>query len=215
MKLCARGCFLRRLGLLGELRKRGRAGDGEFRQALAVERDAGVFQPADEPAVREAMLSGSRVDADDPQSPEVPLLTTASDERVLERRVDRLFRGAIEFALVGVITFGQAQQLLALGAANRSSFYTRHLKLLTSFLVDSHLYGSILASFGVSTAATTVVPRSARLRLVVLLFRMCCLNALLRKNFPLLVRLKRLAAPRCVFSFGIVFYPCGAQRRPP
>src|SRR4030095_8050683 len=71
-------------------------------------------------------------------------------------------------------------------------------------LLDFHLYGSIRASFGVSTAATVVVPRSARLRLVVLLLRMCCLNALLRRNFPVFVRLKRLAAPRCVFSFGIV-----------
>jgi hypothetical protein len=32
---------------------------------------------------------------------------------------------------------------------------------------------------------------------------MCCLNALLRRNFPVDVFLKRLAAPRCVFSLGI------------
>src|SRR5258708_5242460 len=33
---------------------------------------------------------------------------------------------------------------------------------------------------------------------------MCCLNAFPRRNFPLLVRLKRLAAPRCVFS--LIFF---------
>src|SRR5438034_7867794 len=67
-----------------------------------------------------------------------------------------------------------------------------------------HLYGSILASFGASAASTTVVPRSPRFRLVDLLLRRCCLNAFPRRNFPFFVRLKRLAAPRCVFSFGIV-----------
>src|SRR5262249_55108968 len=73
-------------------------------------------------------------------------------------------------------------------------------------LESFYLYGSMRASFGTSTSATVVVPLSARFRLVVLLLRMCCLNALLRRNFPLLVRLKRLAAPRCVlsFSFAIV-----------
>ncbi len=64
------------------------------------------------------------------------------------------------------------------------------------------------ASFGVSTLATVVVPRSPRFRFVLLLLRMCCLNALPRRNFPVLVRLKRFAAPRCVLSFnffGIFF----------
>src|SRR5262249_7662215 len=70
------------------------------------------------------------------------------------------------------------------------------------------------ASFGASTSATVVVPRSLRFRVVVLLLRMCCLNALLRRNLPLLVRLKRLAAPRCVLIFSFfaisVFYRLSA-----
>src|SRR5438094_9578432 len=61
------------------------------------------------------------------------------------------------------------------------------------------------ASFAASTSATVVVPRSPRLRFVVLLLRMCCLNALPRRNFPFLVRLKRFAAPRCVLS--LIFLP--------
>src|SRR4029077_5521136 len=61
------------------------------------------------------------------------------------------------------------------------------------------------ASFGASTSATVVVPRSPRLRFVVLLLRMCCLNACPRRNFPFFVRLKRFAAPR--WAFSLVFFP--------
>src|SRR5262249_61854568 len=85
--------------------------------------------------------------------------------------------------------------------------FTRGISLISylSLSALAYLYGSILASFGASTSATTVVPLSFRFRVVVLLLRMCCLNALLRRNFPRLVRLNRFAAPRCVlsFSFGI------------
>src|SRR5438046_856837 len=72
------------------------------------------------------------------------------------------------------------------------------------------------ASFAASTSATVVVPRSPRLRFVVLLLRMCCLNAFPRRNFPFLVRLKRFAAPRCVFSLIFftlpIRFPCSALR---
>ena len=86
------------------------------------------FRPLMKLAVREAVFAGGGVDADDPQPAEVALLAAAADERVLERGVDRFFRGAIQLALVGVVALRQPEQLLALGAANRSSFYTRHLK---------------------------------------------------------------------------------------
>src|SRR5881397_921734 len=68
------------------------------------------------------------------------------------------------------------------------------------------------ASFGASTSATTTVPLSFRFRLVVLLLRMCCLNALLRRNFPRLVRLNRFAAPRCVLSFCFGIIPHDQRR---
>src|SRR5262245_35283720 len=83
-------------GLLGELGERGGAGDGELRQALAIERHAGVLQTADERAVRQSVLAGRGVDAHHPQPPEITLLAPTSDEGVLERRVDGLFRGAIQ-----------------------------------------------------------------------------------------------------------------------
>src|SRR5207249_8430445 len=75
-----------------------------------------------------------------------------------------------------------------------------------------YLYGSILASLAASASSTTVVPRRPRFRFVVLLLRMCCLNALLRRNLPRFVRLKRLAAPRWVLSFGILTSPVIRRR---
>src|SRR4029077_15410715 len=68
------------------------------------------------------------------------------------------------------------------------------------------------ASFGASTSATVVVPRSPRLRFVVLLLRMCCLNACPRRNFPFFVRLKRFAAPRWVFSLIFFTFDMGVPR---
>ena len=81
-------------------------------------------------------------------------------------------------------------------------------------------YGPFRAIFGVSAFDTVVVPLRPRFRFLVLLVRMCWLNALPRLNFPFLVRLKRFAAPRWVFSliffafFAILFLLCnrGARR---
>src|SRR6185503_18256031 len=114
------------LRLLCELRKCRRTGDGEFRQALAIERDAGVLQTADELAVAQTVFARRRVDADDPQPAEIALLPAPADERVFQRGVDRFFGGAIQFALVRVIALGQPQQLLALGPPDCSSFDAWH-----------------------------------------------------------------------------------------
>src|SRR3954471_9731795 len=62
-------------------------------------------------------------------------------------------------------------------------------------------------SFAVSWGDTSVVPFNLRLRLRDLLVRMWALNALPRLNFPVPVFLKRLAAPRWLFSFGIPWSP--------
>src|SRR5262249_27907844 len=97
-----------------------------------------VLQAVHQLTVGQAVFAGGRVDADDPQPAEVALLAPAADERILQRSVDRLFRGAIELALVGVVAFRQPKQFLALRAANRSSFYTRH-RCLTLFIGRSFL----------------------------------------------------------------------------
>src|SRR5687767_13029074 len=58
---------------------------------------------------------------------------------------------------------------------------------------------------GASASSTTCDPRIWRLLLVVLLVRMWRLNAFPLMNFPVAVFLKRFAAPRWLFNFGIVF----------
>ena len=114
--------FRRGLGLLGERRKRRGARDGDLRQTLPVERHAGVLEAVDELPIRQAVLACGGVDADDPQPAEIALLAATADERVLERRVDRFLGGTIQLALVGEISLGQPEQLLALRSSNRSSF---------------------------------------------------------------------------------------------
>src|SRR5436190_21510928 len=78
-------------------------------------------------------------------------------------------------------------------------------------MADSYLYGSISESFLESDFDTTARPRIARFRFFVLLVRMCCLKALLRRNFPVAVFLKRFAAPLCVFSLGMISFQLSAR----
>src|SRR5262249_39422445 len=70
------------------------------------------------------------VDPHHPQPAEIALLVAASDEGVLQRGVDRFFRGAIQLALVGVIALRQTKQLLPLGPADCSSLDAWHVELL-------------------------------------------------------------------------------------
>src|SRR5688572_27006031 len=113
-------------GRPGEGRKCGRRGHGEIGQLLAVDRVAGSLETGHQLTVGEPVLTRGGVDPDDPQAAEVALLAAAADKRILERGVDRLFRGAIELALVLVEPFGPREKLLTLGAADISSFDSRH-----------------------------------------------------------------------------------------
>src|SRR5205809_525317 len=75
------------------------------------------------------MLARRGVDAHDPQPAEISLLAAPADEGIFQRGVDRFFRGTIQLALVGVVSFREAKQLLAFGPANCSSFHPRHSSL--------------------------------------------------------------------------------------
>src|SRR5579862_8824363 len=134
-RLLGSGC----LRLLRELGKRRWTGDGELGEVLAVERYAGGLEAAHQLAVREAVLPRGGVDADDPQTAEVALLAAAADERVLQRGIDRLFRGPIQLALVGVIALGEPQKLFALRPPDCSSFNSWHSSLPTLKLQNGRM----------------------------------------------------------------------------
>ena len=59
------------------------------------------------------------------------------------------------------------------------------------------------------------MPRMCRFRRFGLLVRMCRLNAFERKNLPVLVFLKRFAAPRALCSFGMCPLSCSRGSRLP
>ena len=143
---------------------------GQLREALAVERDPGVLQAADHLAVGQPVFARRGVDPHHPQAAEVALLAAAADEGVLERGVDRFFRGPIQLALVGVIALGELQQFLALGSADRSSFYTRHSRSpeisdfrfqISDWISDSSLKSATLNS-EISVSLIRQHPRDLR-----------------------------------------------------
>src|SRR3954462_8081489 len=77
-------------GCLGKTSERLGVADGDVREHLAVELDAGDLQAVHELAVRHALLAGGRGDADDPQAAEVALLVAPVAIRVgvgLEQRL--------------------------------------------------------------------------------------------------------------------------------
>jgi hypothetical protein len=80
-------------------------------------------------------------------------------------------------------------------------------QVIHTFLVGlfgNYAPGSIFRTAATSASHTMLALRMFRFRLVVFLVRICCLNALVRLNFPFPVTLNRLAAPRWVLILGIV-----------
>src|SRR5215207_8128479 len=64
-------------GFLGKTSERLGVADGDVREHLAVELDAGLLQAVHELAVAHALLAGGGVDAHDPEPAEVALLVAA------------------------------------------------------------------------------------------------------------------------------------------
>src|SRR4029079_671414 len=97
--------------------------------ALAIEFGARGLEAADELSVRQPVGARPGVDANDPQLAEIALLAATAGERVVPRLVDGFLRRPIQLALVEEKALRLLQQLLALRAADRSSFYSRHLSV--------------------------------------------------------------------------------------
>ena len=86
--------------------------DREVGQDLAVDFDPGRGQAGDEPAVRQVVLPGRRVDALDPQPPELTLAGAPVAEGVLAAAHHLLVGGAERAALVAVVALGLLEDLL-------------------------------------------------------------------------------------------------------
>src|ERR687895_1932514 len=109
---CAR---LRSHGLPGPVGKAPeglRVADGDVGQHLAVDLDAGLLQAVHELAVRHALLARGRVDADDPQPPEVTLAVAAVAVGV---------RVGLEQGLLGPLVALRGLAAVALGPLERGA----------------------------------------------------------------------------------------------
>jgi hypothetical protein len=114
------------LRLLRQRAERGDVVDGDVREHLAVERDAGLEQAVDETAVGQAELARARVDADDPQTAEIALLLLAADVGVLVRLGDGLLGDAENLATRVVVTLGLAEDLLVTTVGDDAAFDSCH-----------------------------------------------------------------------------------------
>src|SRR5439155_7326175 len=101
------------LGGLGERREALGVGHREVRQNLAIDRHAGLGEPRHESAVGQAVLPSRRIDADDPQTPELALAGPAVTVGVAQRLLDRFLGRAVQLALAGVVALRQLEHLLA------------------------------------------------------------------------------------------------------
>src|SRR5688572_25352629 len=115
-----------RFGFVRKLRKRRGLTRREFREALAIELDAGVLEAEHELAVGDAVLARRGVDADDPQAAVIALLELAAGVRVDARFFGRLFHELVKLALVLEIALGELRELLALLTTDDTTFDARH-----------------------------------------------------------------------------------------
>ena len=91
---------------------------GEFGHDLAVDLDAGLQQAVDQPAVRQPVLAGRRIDARDPQRTELALLGATIAVGVLPRLDDRLLGGAEYLAAGVVVTLRLGEDFLVSASSN-------------------------------------------------------------------------------------------------
>src|SRR5579862_7011146 len=105
----------RRLGLADDRLEGRRLGDGEVREHLAVDHDAGLAQAGDEAAVVQPERPHRRIEALDPQCAEGALLSLAVAEGILARLLHRLLGDANGVLAPAIIALGGLEHLLVLG----------------------------------------------------------------------------------------------------
>ena len=120
------GRFEGRARLDGERGEVRGVGHGDLGQHLAVELDVGQLEAVHELVVRQAVLTGARVDADDPQLAELALAHAAVAVGVLAAALDLLFRPLVGRVLSRAVALGLLEHLAALLARGDASFDSRH-----------------------------------------------------------------------------------------
>src|SRR3954454_19471038 len=113
----------RGLRLLGDRAEGGRIADGEIREDLAVELDAGLAAAVDELVVRQPVRARGRVDAGDPEAPEGALLVLPVAIGVDERVLDLLLRVLVVGALAPPVPARLLEDLAALLLCVDGSLY--------------------------------------------------------------------------------------------
>ena len=99
---------------------------GQVSQHLAVHFDLGLVQAIDETAVGQAKITCGGVDADDPETAELPLTLTAIAVGILPGLGDSLFGNAIDLTPRAVLTFSFCQYFLVTGSCRDTTFYSSH-----------------------------------------------------------------------------------------
>src|SRR5262249_6231628 len=99
---------------------------------LAVDLDTGHPQPGHEAAVRGAVQAAGRVDALDPEAPEVALAGAPITERVVAAVQQLLVGGTERAALVAVVALGALKRRAALLLGVDRSLDPGHRALLSS-----------------------------------------------------------------------------------
>src|SRR5579862_3504924 len=105
----------RRLGLADDRLESRRLGDGEVREHLAVDHDAGLAQAGDEAAVIEPERAHRGVEALNPKRAEGALLALAVAEGILAGLLHRLLGDADGVLAPAAIALGGLEHLLVLG----------------------------------------------------------------------------------------------------
>src|SRR2546425_5535458 len=111
---------------LRQLRERDRVTHRQVGQDLAVDLDAGPAQPVHEPAVGQLVQPRGRIDAGNPQPPEIALLAPAVAVGVLLRPLDALLGRLPQLAAPAPVALGELHDLVLALQAGDVAFDARH-----------------------------------------------------------------------------------------
>jgi len=95
------------LGGIDNSRKAGRVIYREISHDLTIERDFGLFETVNKPAVGETIIPRCGIDSGDPESTEIPLLDAPVTISVIERTVDCFRSRTEQFTSCATVTLGE------------------------------------------------------------------------------------------------------------